>query len=51
MTLFLFGMVMALGAVGGMEHQPGYLVEQILAAVIGLVFMYVGTEQIKNENH
>lgn len=47
MTLFGFGMLMAFGAVGGMEND-GPLVESIILAVVGLGCAYCGTLMIRN---
>ena len=42
------GLLIAFGAVGGMEQQPeASLLAQTLAAVSGLVLMFVGTRLIK----
>ncbi len=47
LVFFLGGLLLAFGAVGGMEHQPeANLVYQTAAAVIGLAWMWVGTRLI-----
>lgn len=47
-AFFLGGLLIAFGAVGGMEYQPeSSLILQCLAAVSGLSLMYVGTKLIK----
>lgn len=48
-AVFIFGgLLIAFGAVGGMEHQPeSSLILQCLAAISGLSLMYVGTKLIK----
>jgi len=46
-VFFLGGLLLAFGAVGGMEHQPeANLVYQTAAAVVGLAWMWVGTRLI-----
>jgi len=42
-AIFMFGLLITLGSVGGMENQPGYLLEQIALAIVGLCLMFVGT--------
>ena len=47
-AFFVGGLLIAFGAVGGMEHQPeASLLAQCLAAASGLFLMYVGTHLIK----
>ena len=43
--MFFFGLLLTLGAVGGMENpeQINYLWEQIACAAVGLGMMWVGT--------
>ena len=36
---FGVGLLMVMGAVGGMDNVPGYLLEQTITAVIGLALM------------
>lgn len=48
LAFILGGLLIAFGAVGGMEHQPkASLILQCLAAISGLSLMYVGTRLIK----
>ena len=47
-VFFLGGLLIAFGAVGGMEHEPeASLAAQCLAAITGLSLMFVGTKLIK----
>lgn len=47
-AFILGGLIIAFGAVGGMEYQPeASLILQCLAAISGLSLMYVGTKLIK----
>ena len=48
MMLFLIGMFITMCAVGGMEHQPDYLLAQVIAAAVGMLIMYVGVLQIRD---
>ncbi len=47
MMLFLIGMFITMCSVGGIEHTPGYLLEQVLAAIVGMAVMFLGVLQIK----
>ena len=48
LAFFLGGLLIAFGAVGGMEQQPqASLLAQCLAAISGLILMYTGTKLIK----
>jgi hypothetical membrane protein len=47
MALFLTGVFITMCSVGGIEHTPGYLLEQVLAAIVGMAVMLVGVLQIK----
>lgn len=42
MAVFVIGMFITMSAVGGMEHSPGYLLEQCVAAVVGMAVMFAG---------
>lgn len=42
MAVFVLGMFITMSAVGGIEHTPGYLVEQVIAAVVGMAIMLIG---------
>ena len=47
MAFIMGGLLIAMGAVGGMEYQPEQsLTAQCLAAISGLFLMYVGTKLI-----
>ncbi len=48
MMLFLIGVFITMCSVGGIEHTPGYLLEQVLAALVGMLIMYVGVIQIRD---
>jgi len=48
MMLFLIGVFITMCSVGGIEHTPGYLLEQVLAAIVGMLIMYVGVLQIRD---
>jgi hypothetical protein len=48
MALFCLGMFITMCSVGGMEHTPGYLLAQVLAALVGMLIMYVGVTQIRD---
>ncbi len=47
MALFLTGVFITMCSVGGIEHTPGYLLEQVLAAIVGMAVMFLGVLQIK----
>lgn len=48
---FVFGgLLIAFGSVGGMETTPGYLWQQTLTAISGLVLMFVGTVILKDQD-
>ena len=48
MTFVVGGLLIAFGAVGGMEQQPEVpILTQILAAVSGVIMMAVGAKLIK----
>ena len=42
MLMFCIGMFITMCSVGGIEHTPGYLLEQITAAIVGMALMLVG---------
>jgi hypothetical protein len=47
-AFFIGGLLIAFGAVGGMEYQPeASLLAQCLAAASGLFLMFVGTKLIE----
>ncbi len=48
MLLFCLGMFITMCSVGGIEHTPGYLLEQVIAAIVGMLIMYVGVIQIRD---
>ncbi len=48
MMLFLIGMFITMCSVGGMEQQPDHLLAQVIAAIVGMLIMYVGVLQIKD---
>ncbi len=48
MLLFCLGMFVTMCSVGGIEHTPGYLLEQVIAAAVGMLIMYVGVLQIRD---
>jgi hypothetical protein len=43
------GFLMALGATGGMDAQPDFLIEQLLVAVAGLGLMVWGVVAMKKQ--
>ena len=43
------GFLMAFGAVGGMEHTPGYLVEQLIIGLAGIGLMAWAARDILKE--
>ena len=47
MLTFCIGMFITMSAVGGIEHTPGYLLEQVASAVVGMVLMLVGVLNIQ----
>ena len=49
-VMALFGLLLTFGAVGGMEDpaKMDYFVEQLLAALVGLLFMWVGVLGLQN---
>lgn len=51
--MFFFGLLLTLGAVGGMENpeQIDYLWEQLATAVVGLGLMWAGTLGLKNSSY
>ncbi len=48
MALFLTGVFITMCSVGGIEHTPGYLLEQVLAAIVGMAVMFLGVLQIRD---
>ena len=47
MLMFCIGMFITMCSVGGIEHTPGYLLEQITAAIVGMAIMLVGVLNIQ----
>jgi uncharacterized membrane protein YiaA len=47
MMLFLIGVFVTMCAVGGIEHTPGYLLEQVASAIVGMALMLVGVLNIQ----
>ena len=48
-VFFFGGLLLTFGAVGGMEHQPdAELWKQLVTAVVGLSWMWVGTLMFKD---
>ena len=47
MAVFVLGMFITMCAVGGIEHTPGYLLEQVLAAIVGMALMLIGVKNIQ----
>ncbi len=47
MGVFVLGMFITMCAVGGIEHTPGYLLEQVIAAVVGMALMLIGVLNIQ----
>jgi hypothetical protein len=45
MILFIVGLLMTLGGVGGMEDpaKEAYFIEQIIVSGVGLLVMWIGT--------
>lgn len=50
MIMFLLGLLITLGAVGGLDNPDSNLVGQVTLALIGLVCMYVGSEQMARKD-
>ena len=48
MAVFVIGMFVTMSAVGGMEQTPGYLLEQCVAAVVGIAVMFAGVTVIRD---
>jgi hypothetical protein len=51
MIKFIVGLLLVYGAVGGMEHQPLYFLEQLGIAVMGLILMWWGTRDLSVSAH
>jgi len=47
MLTFCIGMFITMCAVGGIEHTPGYLLEQVIAAAVGMLLMLIGVKNIQ----
>jgi hypothetical protein len=47
MLMFCVGMFITMCSVGGIEHVPGYLLEQVMAAVVGMTMMLIGVLRIQ----
>ena len=47
MGVFVIGMFITMCAVGGIEHTPGYLLEQVASAIVGMALMLVGVLRIQ----
>lgn len=47
MAVFVIGMFITMCAVGGIEHTPGYLLEQVASAIVGMALMLVGVLNIQ----
>jgi hypothetical protein len=47
MGVFVIGMFITMCAVGGIEHTPGYLLEQVASAIVGMALMLVGVLNIQ----
>jgi hypothetical protein len=47
MLMFCVGMFVTMCAVGGIEHTPGYLLEQVASAIVGMALMLVGVLRIQ----
>lgn len=47
MLMFCIGMFITMCAVGGIEHTPGFLLEQVIAAVVGMAVMLIGVLNIQ----
>ena len=45
----VLGFLLMFGAVGGMEHQPDYLLAQILVALAGLALMLWAVRDINRQ--
>ena len=44
------GFLLAFGAVGGMEHTPGYLPEQLIIGLVGIALMAWAARDINRSN-
>jgi hypothetical protein len=40
-------MFVTMCSVGGIEHVPGYLLEQVMAAIVGMAMMLIGVLRIQ----
>lgn len=47
MGVFVIGVFITMCAVGGIEHTPGYLLEQVASAVVGMALMLIGVLNIQ----
>ena len=47
MLTFCIGVFITMCAVGGIEHTPGYLLEQVASAIVGMALMLVGVLRIQ----
>ena len=47
MGVFVIGVFITMCAVGGIEHTPGYLLEQVASAIVGMALMLVGVLNIQ----
>jgi hypothetical protein len=47
MGMFVLGVFITMCAVGGIEHTPGYLLEQVASAIVGMALMLIGVLNIQ----
>jgi hypothetical protein len=47
MGVFVIGVFITMCAVGGIEHTPGYLLEQVASAIVGMALMLIGVLNIQ----
>jgi uncharacterized membrane protein YiaA len=47
MLTFCIGVFITMSAVGGIEHTPGYLLEQVASAIVGMALMLIGVLNIQ----
>lgn len=47
-VMFMGGLLITLGSVGGMEQQPDWLIAQIVTAISGLFVMAAGARLLQD---
>ena len=49
MIRFILGLIITMGAVGGMEDPSANLLASVALASVGLFLMYMGTNKMENK--